>query len=105
MYDTYGFPVEITAEIAGERGVTVDMMGFSIEMENQRKQSQAAHNVVKLSVGNETEIVKSIPDVKGIRVISYSLGFGVYLMYSLYMPFGPLSILTDSSLSSSLLQS
>nr|CAB3470176.1 unnamed protein product [Digitaria exilis] len=64
LYDTYGFPVEITAEIAGERGVTVDMKGFDIEMENQRKQSQAAHNVVKLSVGNETEIVKSIPDTE-----------------------------------------
>nr|CAB3467655.1 unnamed protein product [Digitaria exilis] len=64
LYDTYGFPVEITAEIAGERGVTVDMEGFDIEMENQRKQSQAAHNVVKLSVGNETEIVKSIPDTE-----------------------------------------
>ncbi|XP_062228595.1 alanine--tRNA ligase, chloroplastic/mitochondrial-like isoform X2 [Phragmites australis] len=64
LYDTYGFPVEITAEIAGERGVTVDMKGFDIEMENQRKQSQAAHNVVKLSVGNGTDIVKSIPDTE-----------------------------------------
>ncbi|KAG8094280.1 hypothetical protein GUJ93_ZPchr0012g19222 [Zizania palustris] len=64
LYDTYGFPVEITAEIAGERGVSVDMKGFDIEMENQRKQSQAAHNVVKLSVGNDTEIVKSIPDTE-----------------------------------------
>jgi alanyl-tRNA synthetase len=62
LYDTYGFPVEITAEIAGERGVTVDLKGFEIEMENQRKQSQAAHNVVKLSVGNENELAKSIPD-------------------------------------------
>ena len=35
--------------------------------------------------------------VKGIRVISYSLGFGVCLMYSLYMPKGPLSILSHSS--------
>ncbi|XP_062233178.1 alanine--tRNA ligase, chloroplastic/mitochondrial isoform X2 [Phragmites australis] len=72
LYDTYGFPVEITAEIAGERGVTVDMKGFNIEMENQRKQSQAAHNVVKLSVGNETEIVKSIPDTEFLGYDSLS---------------------------------
>ncbi|CAN6208093.1 unnamed protein product [Urochloa humidicola] len=72
LYDTYGFPVEITAEIAGERGVTVDMKGFEIEMENQRKQSQAAHNVVKLSVGNETEIVKSIPDTEFLGYDSLS---------------------------------
>lgn len=72
LYDTYGFPVEITAEIAGERGVTVDMKGFDIEMENQRKQSQAAHNVVKLSVGNENEIVKSIPDTEFLGYDSLS---------------------------------
>ncbi|KAJ1258819.1 hypothetical protein BS78_10G104100 [Paspalum vaginatum] len=72
LYDTYGFPVEITAEIASERGVTVDMKGFDIEMENQRKQSQAAHNVVKLSVGNETEIVKSIPDTEFLGYDSLS---------------------------------
>lgn len=72
LYDTYGFPVEITAEIAGERGVTVDTKGFDIEMENQRRQSQAAHNVVKLSVGNETEIVKSIPDTEFLGYDSLS---------------------------------
>ncbi|KAL5223552.1 hypothetical protein ABZP36_010191 [Zizania latifolia] len=72
LYDTYGFPVEITAEIAGERGVSVDMKGFDIEMENQRKQSQAAHNVVKLSVGNDTEIVKSIPDTEFLGYDSLS---------------------------------
>ncbi|GJN29157.1 hypothetical protein PR202_gb17354 [Eleusine coracana subsp. coracana] len=72
LYDTYGFPVEITAEIASERGVTVDMKGFGIEMENQRKQSQAAHNVVKLSVKNENEIVKSIPDTEFLGYDSLS---------------------------------
>uniref|UniRef100_J3MCW0 Probable alanine--tRNA ligase, chloroplastic n=1 Tax=Oryza brachyantha TaxID=4533 RepID=J3MCW0_ORYBR len=72
LYDTYGFPLEITDEIAGERGVSVDIKGFDIEMENQRKQSQAAHNVVKLSVGNETEIVKSIPDTEFLGYDSLS---------------------------------
>ncbi|TVU11854.1 hypothetical protein EJB05_45463 [Eragrostis curvula] len=72
LYDTYGFPKEITAEIASERGVTVDMKGFDAEMENQRKQSQAAHNVVKLSVGNENEIVKSIPNTEFLGYDSLS---------------------------------
>ncbi|AQL00805.1 Alanine--tRNA ligase chloroplastic/mitochondrial [Zea mays] len=72
LYDTYGFPVEITAEIASEQGVTVDIEGFDIEMENQRKQSQAAHNVVRLSVGNETEIVKNIPDTEFLGYDSLS---------------------------------
>lgn len=46
LYDTYGFPVEITIEVAVESGVKVDMDGFDVEMENQRRQSQGAHNAV-----------------------------------------------------------
>lgn len=49
LYDTFGFPVEITEEVACERGVAVDLAGFETEMEAQRKQSQAAHSVIKLS--------------------------------------------------------
>ncbi|KAL2652651.1 hypothetical protein R1flu_020779 [Riccia fluitans] len=51
LYDTFGFPVEITEEVARERGVGVDLEGFEAEMEVQRTQSQAAANVVKLTVG------------------------------------------------------
>ncbi|XP_078174222.1 alanyl-tRNA synthetase, class IIc isoform X2 [Carex rostrata] len=73
LYDTYGFPVEITAEIASERGVTVNMKEFEVEMNNQRKQSQAAHNVVKLSVGNEMEIAEGIPDTEFLGYDSLSV--------------------------------
>lgn len=64
LYDTYGFPLEITAEVAEERGVNLDLEGFEFEMENQRRLSQAAHNVVKLTVGNETEFSESILDTE-----------------------------------------
>ncbi|XP_038713059.1 alanine--tRNA ligase, chloroplastic/mitochondrial isoform X2 [Tripterygium wilfordii] len=64
LYDTYGFPVEITKEVAEENGVHVDMNGFDIEMENQRRQSQAAHNVVKLVVGNDADLAENIPDTE-----------------------------------------
>ncbi len=43
LYDTYGFPVELTREIAGERGFSVDMAGFESEMERQRERARAAH--------------------------------------------------------------
>ena len=43
IYDTYGFPPELTAEIARERGLDVDMEGFSREMEAQRERARAAH--------------------------------------------------------------
>ncbi|KAL6982199.1 alanine--tRNA ligase, partial [Sarracenia purpurea var. burkii] len=64
LYDTYGFPVEITREVACERGVSIDMDTFDIEMENQRRQSQAAHNAVKLTIGNGADLTESIPDTE-----------------------------------------
>ena len=42
LWDTYGFPVEMTQEIAGENGVEVDLEGFEREMEAQRKRARAS---------------------------------------------------------------
>jgi alanyl-tRNA synthetase len=42
LYDTFGFPVDLTADIARERGLTIDQRGFEIAMEKQRTQSQEA---------------------------------------------------------------
>ncbi|CAN4278629.1 alanine--tRNA ligase [Pseudoxanthomonas sp. LjRoot125] len=42
LYDTYGFPVDLTADIARERGLTVDMAGFDAAMEQQRETARAA---------------------------------------------------------------
>ena len=42
LYDTYGFPVDLTADIARERGLQVDMEGFDICMQRQREMSQSA---------------------------------------------------------------
>ncbi len=42
LYDTYGFPKEITAEIASENGLTIDIEGFEKEMEAQRERARAA---------------------------------------------------------------
>jgi alanyl-tRNA synthetase len=42
LHDTYGFPPDLTADIARERGLTVDMEGYERAMDVQRKQSQAA---------------------------------------------------------------
>ena len=43
LYDTYGFPPELTAEIAREHGLEVDLVGFQREMEAQRERARAAH--------------------------------------------------------------
>ncbi len=42
LYDTYGFPVDLTADIARERGLSVDMAGFDAAMEQQRETARAA---------------------------------------------------------------
>jgi alanyl-tRNA synthetase len=42
LYDTYGFPVDLTADIARERGLAIDQQGFEAAMEGQRERARAA---------------------------------------------------------------
>ncbi|KAA9026399.1 alanine--tRNA ligase [Niallia endozanthoxylica] len=46
LYDTYGFPVELTEEYAEEEGMTVDHEGFELEMEQQRERARSARQDV-----------------------------------------------------------
>ncbi|PTQ76086.1 alanyl-tRNA synthetase [Nitrosomonas oligotropha] len=43
LYDTFGFPIDLTADIARERGITVDHDGFEQAMARQREQARAAN--------------------------------------------------------------
>ncbi|MEE8118382.1 MAG: alanine--tRNA ligase [Gammaproteobacteria bacterium] len=42
LYDTYGFPIDLTADIARERGLTFDQAGFDAAMSEQRERARAA---------------------------------------------------------------
>ena len=42
LYDTYGFPLDLTADVCRERGVAVDESGFDAAMDRQREQARAA---------------------------------------------------------------
>ncbi|MCV6604933.1 MAG: alanine--tRNA ligase, partial [Porticoccaceae bacterium] len=44
LYDTYGFPTDLTADIARERGLTIDLPGYDQQMAAQKAQSRAASN-------------------------------------------------------------
>jgi len=62
LYDTYGFPVDLTADIARERNLTLDMAGFDIEMDAQRERARAASkfggaDLTTFELGYETEFV------------------------------------------------
>ena len=57
LYDTYGFPVDLTADIARERGLKVDMDGFNMAMAEQRKRARAAS---KFGVDVSVEIDDSL---------------------------------------------
>ncbi|MEP0857684.1 alanine--tRNA ligase [Trichocoleus sp. DQ-U1] len=50
LYDTYGFPVELTQEVAEEEGLTVDESGFNAAMEEQQTRSQSAHETIDLTL-------------------------------------------------------
>jgi len=59
LYDTYGFPVDLTADICRERGVRIDMAGFEAAMEQQRSRARAASRFSAAAgleySGNKTE--------------------------------------------------
>ncbi len=50
LYDTYGFPLELTQEIADEQSLTVDVEGFEAEMEKQRDRARASYETIDLTV-------------------------------------------------------
>lgn len=62
LYDTFGFPVDLTGDIARERGLTLDMDGFESAMEEQRRRGRAAskfgqETTGKLGIELETDFV------------------------------------------------
>ncbi|NJO43928.1 MAG: alanine--tRNA ligase, partial [Cyanobacteria bacterium RU_5_0] len=50
LYDTHGFPLELTQEIAEEQGLEVDVAAFETEMAKQRDRARAAHETIDLTV-------------------------------------------------------
>ncbi|QBB70880.1 alanine--tRNA ligase [Pseudolysobacter antarcticus] len=68
LYDTYGFPVDLTADIARERGLTVDMAGFETAMEQQRDRARAASNF-----GGQSQIAADVvKDLPATEFLGYA---------------------------------
>ena len=60
LYDTYGFPIDLTADIARERGITIDMPGFDAAMKRQREQSQESSQF-EAKVSLPAELIQQLP--------------------------------------------
>ena len=54
LYDTYGFPLDLTMEILGEKGYTIDEEGFKAAMERQKKKAHDAHKTTNYMGAEET---------------------------------------------------
>ncbi len=62
LYDTYGFPLELTAELAGDEGMTVDQDAFDRAMQGQRDQSRAAAGKFAATSAERTAIYASLSE-------------------------------------------
>ena len=82
LYDTYGFPLDLTADIARERGLTIDEQGFETAMSAQRDRARAASKFA-----STLKLTGHAPTVK-IDIKTEFLGYegiaGVSEIHSLY---------------------
>ncbi len=67
LYDTFGFPVDLTADIARERGVRVDYAGFESAMERQRERARAAS---KFQMGASVEYSGAATEFHGYEILA-----------------------------------
>ncbi len=66
LYDTYGFPVDMTADILEESGMTLDQEGFTAEMESQRMRARSARTVTNYMGAAVTVYNKLDPSLKTV---------------------------------------
>ena len=71
LYDTYGFPLELTQEIAEEHGLAVDLDGFEQAMEAQRQRAKAA--AVSIDLTLQDAIDQMAADLEATRFQGYEL--------------------------------
>ena len=71
LYDTYGFPVDLTADIARERGLSVDESGFEEAMTGQRERARAASKFGVAADGTvRTDVESEFSGYEGIQETS-----------------------------------
>ncbi len=71
LYDTYGFPDELTRMIAESRGLEIDNAGFDTQMEEQRRRAKQATQISG-SIFTATELEKKLGSLAPTRFLGYS---------------------------------
>ena len=69
LYDTYGFPLELTKEIAAENGLNVDEEGYKTAMQEQKDRAKAA--TAKISVTGDMKYAKLEDEVGSTEFVGY----------------------------------
>ena len=70
LYDTYGFPLDLTVEILEEKNLTVDQDGFAAAMKEQREKARAARKTTNY-MGADVTVYQSIPAEITTRFVGY----------------------------------
>ncbi|MEG3902488.1 alanine--tRNA ligase [Microcoleus sp. B4-C5] len=70
LYDTYGFPLELTQEIAEEQGITVDLDGFEAAMKEQQNRAKDARQTIDLTVQGSLD--KLAETIQGTEFVGYA---------------------------------
>ncbi len=70
LYDTYGFPIDLTREILGEKGFTVDEAGFEEAMKEQKQKARSARKVTNY-MGADVTVYESIDPAITTRFVGY----------------------------------
>jgi len=76
LYDTFGFPIDLTELMAQEKGLTVDKKGFEIELQQQKNRSRAATTTdtgdwIIVNEGDEVEFVGYDEQITECRILKY----------------------------------
>lgn len=70
LYDTYGFPIDLTQEILGEKGFSIDEAGFSAAMEEQRMKARKARKATNY-MGADVTVYESIDPSVTTEFVGY----------------------------------
>ena len=71
LYDTYGFPLDLTEEIANENGLSVDRIGFEKEMEKQREKARSAR-IENVKGTLSTQVIERFEELPSVEFTGYN---------------------------------